>query len=175
MSRKILLDKNGIAQKLDIITKEILDYYNGAKNLAIIGIKTRGEFIARRLVKKIGETANITVPTGAMDITLYRDDFRSKKDWPQLKKTEIDFNIQGKNIVLVDDVIFTGRTVRAAIGALMDYGRPLSVKLAVLVDRGHRELPIQPDFRGIEIDTDIDEQVNVLLEECDKEEEVNIE
>lgn len=175
MSRKLILDKNGIDQKLNNLAREILDNYDGAENLALIGIKTRGEFIAHRIVKKIRESVNITVPTGAIDITLYRDDFRNKKDWPQLKKTEIDFDIQGKNIVLVDDVIFTGRTVRAAIGVLMDYGRPLSVKLAVLVDRGHRELPIQPDFKGIEIDTGIDEQVNVLLDECDEEEEVNIE
>lgn len=152
------------------MVNEIISTNERIDNLAVVGIKTRGEYLARRIIKKIKEIKNTEIMSGAIDITLYRDDFRNKKDWPILKKTEIDFDVQGMNIILVDDVIFTGRTVRAALGALMDYGRPLSVQLAVLVDRGHRELPIQPDYTGLKIDTRPDQEVRVLLQECDKEE-----
>lgn len=175
MVKKRIMDKTDIEKKLSDLSREILEEIDDPSNLAVVGIKTRGEYIAKRLVEKIKSTTGVSVSTGAMDITLYRDDFRSKKQWPLIKKTEIDFNIEDMDILLVDDVIFTGRTARAAIGALMDYGRPNSVKLVVLVDRGHRELPIQPDHAGIIIDTRQDEQVNVSLKESDGIEEVTIE
>jgi len=169
------MNKKDIDKKLSELVNEILIRNDSIENLAVVGIKTRGEYLARRIIKKIKDIKNIDIATGAIDITLYRDDFRNKKDWPILKKTEIDFDVQGMNIVLVDDVIFTGRTVRAAIGALMDYGRPLSIQLAVLVDRGHRELPIHPDYTGFKIDTKIDQQVRVLLQECDMDEGIIVE
>lgn len=173
MVNKKVIGQQEINESLDRMARDILGT-KSADNLAVVGIKTRGEYLAGRLTKRIKEISGITVPLGAIDITLYRDDFRNKKDWPVLKKTEIDFNIEGMDILLVDDVIYTGRTARAAIGVLMDYGRPSSVKLAVLVDRGHRELPIQPDFTGITVDTSKNEQVNVKLHECDETEEITI-
>lgn len=175
MVKKRIMDQGEIDKNLARLVREIMAEIEDPGKLAVVGIKTRGEHIANRLVGKIRELTGLSVPTGAIDITLYRDDFRSKKEWPLLKKTEIDFNIEGMDIILVDDVIFTGRTARAAIGALMDYGRPNSVKLVVLVDRGHRELPIQPDHTGIKIETQQDEQVNVLLKESDDIEEVTVE
>lgn len=173
MDNKKIIGQQEIDESLDKMTRDILGT-KSADNLAVVGIKTRGEHLARRLTQKIKEITGVNVPLGAIDITLYRDDFRSKKDWPVLKKTEIDFNIEGMDILLVDDVIYTGRTARAAIGALMDYGRPSSVKLAVLVDRGHRELPIQPDFTGVIVDTSKNELVKVQLYECDETEEITI-
>lgn len=173
MVKKKIFGHREINESLDRMARDILDT-KSADNLAVVGIKTRGEYLAGRLTQKIKEISGVTVPLGAIDITLYRDDFRNKKDWPVLKKTEIDFNIEGMDILLVDDVIYTGRTARAAIGVLMDYGRPSSVKLAVLVDRGHGELPIQPDFAGIIVDTSKNEQVNVQLHECDETEEITI-
>lgn len=149
-------------------------YGNNLDKLIIIGIKTRGEFLGKRLVKMINKKTGKTIPFGTLDITLYRDDFKNKKDWPQLKKTEIPHNVEGMDVLLVDDVIYTGRTARAAINSIMDFGRPSSVRLAVLVDRGNRELPIQPDFVGIKIDTTKEEIVNVFIDEVDKKEEVEV-
>lgn len=148
--------------------------FSKIENLVIIGVKTRGEFLGQRLVSLIKEKTGKSVPFGTLDITLYRDDFKNKTEWPQLKKTEIPHDIEGKDILLVDDVIYTGRTARAAINSIMDYGRPSSVKLAVLVDRGNRELPIQPDIVGIKIETSNDETVNVFINEVDKKEEVEV-
>lgn len=174
-NKKEFVKNKNIDQMLTEMVDEILSRNERTDNLAVVGIKTRGEYLARRIIKKIEDIKNTVIPYGAIDITLYRDDFRKKKDWPILKKTEIDFDVQGVNIILVDDVIFTGRTVRAALGALMDFGRPLSVQLAVLVDRGHRELPIQPDYTGMKIDTGLDQQVRVLLQEYDNEEGIIVE
>lgn len=143
-------------------------------SLVVIGIKTRGEYLGKRLVERISERTGRDVTFGTIDITLYRDDFENRKNWPQLRRTNIPDNVQGKNIILVDDVLYTGRTVRAAINSIMDYGRPASVKLAVLVDRGGRELPVQPDYAGISIETLDDEMVNVYLEEVDGREEIEI-
>jgi pyrimidine operon attenuation protein/uracil phosphoribosyltransferase len=142
--------------------------------LVVIGIKTRGEYLGKRLVERISERTGRDVTFGTIDITLYRDDFENRKNWPQLRRTNIPDDVQGKNIILVDDVLYTGRTVRAAINSIMDYGRPASVKLAVLVDRGGRELPVQPDYAGISIETLDDEMVNVYLEEVDGREEIEI-
>ena len=143
-------------------------------SLIVIGIKTRGEYLGKRLVERISERTGKDVTFGTIDITLYRDDFENRKNWPRLRKTSIPGDVQGKNIILVDDVLYTGRTVRAAINSIMDYGRPASVKLAVLVDRGGRELPVQPDYAGISIETLDDEMVNVYLEEVDGREEIEI-
>lgn len=143
-------------------------------SLVVIGIKTRGEYLGKRLVERISERTGKDVTFGTIDITLYRDDFENRKNWPQLRRTSIPGDVQGKNIILVDDVLYTGRTVRAAINSIMDYGRPASVKLAVLVDRGGRELPVQPDYAGISIETLDDEMVNVYLEEVDGREEIEI-
>ncbi len=142
--------------------------------LVVIGIKTRGEFLGKRLVSMIKDKTGKSVHFGTLDITLYRDDFKNNKAWPQLQKTEIPIDIEDKDVLLVDDVINTGRTARAAINSIMDFGRPSSVKLAVLVDRGNRELPIQPDFVGIKIETSKDEIVNVFIHEVDKKEEVEV-
>lgn len=143
-------------------------------SLVVIGIKTRGEYLGKRLVERISERTGRDVTFGTIDITLYRDDFENRKNWPRLRRTSIPGDVQGKNIILVDDVLYTGRTVRAAINSIMDYGRPASVKLAVLVDRGGRELPVQPDYAGISIETLDDEMVNVYLEEVDGREEIEI-
>lgn len=143
-------------------------------SLIVIGIKTRGEYLGKRLVERISKRTGKDVTFGTIDITLYRDDFENRKNWPRLRRTNIPDDVQGKNIILVDDVLYTGRTVRAAINSIMDYGRPASVKLAVLVDRGGRELPVQPDYAGISIETLDDEMVNVYLEEVDGREEIEI-
>ncbi len=143
-------------------------------DLIIIGIKTRGEYLGRRLVRCINERMDKDVQFGTIDITLYRDDFKNRRNWPQLRTTSIPEDIREKDIILVDDVLYTGRTVRAAINSIMDYGRPSSIRLAVLVDRGGRELPVQADYVGITVEASSDEMVNVLLEEVDGREEIEI-
>ncbi len=143
-------------------------------DLIVIGIKTRGDYLGRRLVRRIKEQMGKEVQFGTIDITLYRDDFENRKNWPQLRTTSIPEDVKEKDIILVDDVLYTGRTVRAAINSIMDYGRPSSIRLAVLVDRGGRELPVQADYTGITIDASSDEMVNVCLEEVDGCEEIEI-
>lgn len=150
------------------LAHEILEKNRGSENLVIIGIRTRGAFMATRLSKKIEEIEGKKIPTGFLDITLYRDDFRTRLKQPAVEVTNIPFKIDEQNIVLVDDVLYTGRTIRSALDALMDFGRPALIHLAVLVDRGHRELPIRPDFVGKNIPTSIGEEVNVLMAEIDK-------
>ena len=155
-----------------IITRlahEIIEKNRGVENLAIIGIHTRGAFLAERISRKIADIENQEVPTGFIDATLYRDDFRTRLKQPEIQVTNIAFQIDNNNIVLVDDVLFTGRTVRSALDALMDFGRPARIDLAVLVDRGHRELPIRADFVGKNIPTSIGEEVRVKLTEVDEE------
>ena len=138
----------------------------------IVGIRTRGASLATRISNKIKEIEGIEIPTGFLDITLYRDDFRTRLKQPSVEVTNIPFGIDEKNIVLVDDVLYTGRTIRSALNALMDFGRPTRIYLAVLVDRGHRELPIRPDFVGKNIPTSIGEEVKVNMLEVDKEDKV---
>lgn len=150
------------------LAHEILEKNRGSEDLVIIGIRTRGAFLATRLSKKIEEIEGKKIPTGFLDITLYRDDFRTRLKQPAVEVTNIPFKIDEQNIVLVDDVLYTGRTIRSALDALMDFGRPSLIHLAVLVDRGHRELPIRPDFVGKNIPTSIGEEVNVLMTEIDK-------
>jgi pyrimidine operon attenuation protein/uracil phosphoribosyltransferase len=172
MSNKVIMDSETIARAISRIAHEILERNKGAKELRIIGIRTRGIHIARRIADKIEELEGIRPPIGTLDITLYRDDFRRRSDIPKVQKTEIPFSVEDKNVILVDDVLYTGRTARAAIDAIMDYGRPASIQLVVLVDRGHRELPIQADYIGIKVMTLRNENVDVHLKETDGVDEV---
>lgn len=149
------------------IAHEILERNKGASNLVLVGIRTRGATLSRRLQEKIADVEKVSVDMGVLDITLYRDDLGPGKKNPILKKTEIPFSIEGRDVVLIDDVLFTGRTIRAAFDALMDFGRPASIQLAVLIDRGHRELPIRPDFVGKNIPTSKNMRIQVQLKEDD--------
>jgi len=157
------------------MTHEILEVHKGAANLSLVGIQTRGVHLAGRIQKKIYEIEGVEVPTGNMDITLYRDDWTRIGPHPIVQTTEILFSVDGRQILLVDDVLFTGRTTRAAMDALIDFGRPDRIELAVLVDRGYRELPIQANYVGKFIETHRADTVNVLLSECDREDRVVIE
>jgi pyrimidine operon attenuation protein/uracil phosphoribosyltransferase len=156
------------------LAHEIIEKNRGIDDLIIIGLRTRGAFIADRISKKIKDIEKSNVPTGYLDVTLYRDDFRTRLKQPEVQVTNIPFQIDEKCIVLVDDVLFTGRTVRAALDALMDYGRPSKIMLAVLIDRGHRELPIKADFVGKNVPTSIGEEVRVKVREVDEEDGVNL-
>lgn len=169
-----ILDKAGIERSLVRIAHEIIESNKGTQDLCIIGIRTRGAFLAERLAACIEKIDNAKVPVGILDITLYRDDLSLIAEQPVVRQTQIDFDISDKKIILVDDVLYTGRTVRAAIDALMDFGRPKEIQLAVLVDRGHRELPIRADFAGKNIPTSKNEIIEVRLQEEDKIDEVVI-
>lgn len=163
MGTQTIMDQRDIDRSLDRISLEILEKNHGVENLAIVGIHTGGVFLAERIRNKIVGHEQGELPLGHLDITLYRDDWSLISQNPIVRKTDIDFQVENRRVVLVDDVIFTGRTIRAAMDAIMDYGRPLSIQLAVLVDRGGRELPIQPDFVGLCINASPKEQVDVLL------------
>jgi len=169
-----ILDKDTISRSLMRIAHEILEKNKGTNNLCLLGIRNRGVYLAQRLKGFIGQIERKDVPVGILDITLYRDDLTMISAQPVVHKTEIDFDITDKTIVLVDDVLYTGRTIRAALDALIDFGRPTSIQLAVLVDRGHRELPIRADFVGKNIPTAQNETVEVRLEEVDGVDEVVI-
>jgi len=162
-----ILDAADIERIIARIAHEILEVHKGAGNLSLIGIQTRGVFLARRIQSLIKKIEEIEIPTGIIDITLYRDDWTRISHHPVVQATDIFFSIDEKQIVLIDDVLFTGRTIRAAMDAIMDYGRPDRVELAVLVDRGHRELPIQANYVGKHVATRRLETVNVLLSEHD--------
>ena len=170
----ILLNEEDVARAISRISHEVLERNKGAKNIALIGIRTRGVTFANRLKQRIKSIEDSDVAIGTLDITLYRDDLGAGLQKPQLKKTEIAFALEEKHVVLCDDVLFTGRTIRAAIDALMDFGRPASVQLAVLIDRGHRELPIRPDYVGKNIPTPKSKRVQVHLKEIDEEDKVII-
>ncbi|MCD5401017.1 bifunctional pyr operon transcriptional regulator/uracil phosphoribosyltransferase PyrR [candidate division NPL-UPA2 bacterium] len=163
-----------IEKALSRLAHEILERIPEVKKLAIIGIRTRGAYLAERIREKLKEVAKVKVPLGIMDITLYRDDLSVIGPQPVVHATEIPFDITGKKVVLVDDVLYTGRTVRAALDGLTDLGRPRVIQLAVLVDRGHRELPIRADYVGKNIPTSQEEMVEVRLKEVDGREEVVI-
>jgi len=169
-----ILDKDAIARIATRISHEIVEKNKGVENLCLIGIRNRGVYLAQRLAKCIKNIEGADIPTGALDITLYRDDLALASGQPLVRKTEIDFDINGKNLVLVDDVLYTGRTVRAALDALIDFGRPKSISLAVLIDRGYRELPIRADYAGKNIPTSKDEAVEVRLQETEGVDEVVI-
>ena len=162
---KVLIDEETISRCVSRLSYEILEKNREFENLAVVGIRTCGEHLGKRLRDRIAEIEGITVPFGVIDITLYRDDLSNSKSQPQLKGTDLPFQISGSTIILVDDVAFTGRTVRAALDAIIDFGRPRSVQLAVLVDRGHRELPIRPDFVGKNVPTNRHDFVRVRLRE----------
>lgn len=165
MQQRIIMASTDIDRSLDRICMEILERNQGVEGLAIIGIHTGGVFLAERIREKIERMEGESPQLGSLDITLYRDDWSLISQNPIVKKTGIDFLVENRKVVLVDDVIFTGRTIRAAMDAIMDYGRPNSIQLAVLVDRGGRELPIQPDYIGVSVGVEPDEQVDVLLRE----------
>ena len=167
-----LLNAKDISRAINRISHEILERNNGAEDIALVGIRTRGVALSHRLKEKIESIENITVKHGILDITLYRDDLADGIQKPELKKTEISFPLENKHIILCDDVLFTGRTIRAAIDALIDFGRPSSVQLAVLIDRGHRELPIRPDYVGKNIPTAKSKRVQVHLDEEDGDDKV---
>ena len=172
--KALILDKAGIDRALTRIAHEILEKSKGAKGLGIIGIQRGGVHLAKRLAKKIKDIEGVDVPVGFLDITMYRDDLATRKSQPVPQVTDISFDVKDKMIVLVDDVLFTGRTIRAALNSIMDYGRPLRIQLAVLVDRGHRELPIRADFVGKNLPTAAKEKVEVMLAEDGVEEKVVI-
>ena len=171
---RVVMDKRAIKRTVSRIANEILERNKGASELVIIGVRTRGVYLAERILKLIKKLEGLEPPLGTLDITLYRDDLRRKTEWPKVKKTEINFSVEDKVVILVDDVIYTGRTTRAALEEIMDFGRPSSVQLAVLVDRGHRELPIQPDYAGCTVDTLSKEKVSVHLKENDGNDEVTV-
>jgi pyrimidine operon attenuation protein/uracil phosphoribosyltransferase len=162
-----VLDAAGIARAVTRIAHEIAERNRGVDGVVLIGLRSRGVEIAHRIASKLSEIENTKVPVGALDITLYRDDFGRAATQPIVRRTEIPFSVDGKKVVLVDDVLFTGRTTRAALDGLMDLGRPRLVQLAVLVDRGHRELPIRADYVGKNVPTSHQEAVQVFLSEGD--------
>jgi pyrimidine operon attenuation protein/uracil phosphoribosyltransferase len=166
------MDKQGIARTLQRLTHEILERNAGCANLVLVGIRNRGDELARRILQSMSAIECREVPYGVLDITLYRDDFQRLADSPVVGETDIPVDITDRNVVLVDDVLFTGRTVRAALDALMDFGRPARIQLAVLVDRGLRELPIHADFVGLAVKTSPRDGVQVRLEESDGEDAV---
>lgn len=169
---KVVMDAQGIDRSLARIAHAILEKYGGVQDVAIIGVRTRGVFLAKRLRDIMTLVENREIPLGVLDITLYRDDLTKMRKKPLMAKTEIPFSIDGKRLMLIDDVLFTGRTVRAAMDALIDFGRPRSIGLAVLVDRGHRELPIHADFVGLRIPSTFEDDVVVRLSEYDGVDEV---
>jgi pyrimidine operon attenuation protein/uracil phosphoribosyltransferase len=167
-----IIDEAGFERTITRLAHEILEKNKGAETIVIVGIRTRGEFIARRIAAKIEQVEGVPVPIGSLDITLYRDDLLGKLEQPQLKGTDILFDLADKNVILIDDVLFTGRTIRAALDELIDLGRPKSIQLAVLIDRGHRQLPIRADYVGKNVPTSSTESIRVHVKEVDGEDAV---
>ena len=164
--KAVIMDETAINRAITRIAHEILERNEGTENLALVGIVTRGDLLAKQLVEKIEEIEGVRVPLGSLDISFYRDDYLTNLA-PEIHATHIPFDVDGKRIVLVDDVLYTGRTIRAALDAVMDLGRPEVIQLAVLVDRGHRELPIRADYVGKNVPSSRDENVRLFLEEVD--------
>ncbi len=171
----IILSDKKIERALTRISHEILERNSGAESIVIIGILTRGAVLAKRIAATIKELEGVEVPVGLMDISLYRDDVHSKLEQPIVQRTDILFEIRDKNVILIDDVLYTGRTVRAALDQMVDFGRARTIQLAVLVDRGHKELPIRADYVGANIPTAMDDQVVVNVSELDGKDEVYVE
>ncbi len=169
-----VMDQMKVRRALMRIAHEIIERNSGAENLAIIGIKTRGDYLADRVAENIKKIENADVPVGYMDITFYRDDVHTRFDQPEVHKTEVLFPIDDKVVVLVDDVLFTGRTIRAALDQVIDFGRPKAIQLAVLVDRGHRELPIKADYVGKNIPTSPGDDVEVHVTPIHNEDSVHL-
>lgn len=174
--KALVLDESAVRRALTRIAHEILEKNKGVEGITLVGIKTRGVPLAKRLAKKISEIEGVEVPIGEVDITLYRDDLTkvNNQEEPEIHGTDVKQNLTNQKVILVDDVLFTGRTVRAALDAIMDHGRPSQVQLAVLVDRGHRELPIRADYVGKNIPTSQEEVIGVQLSETDHIDEVSI-
>ncbi len=170
---KVLMDEKAIGRALTRISHEIIEKNKGVEDVVILGIKTRGVPLANRIVKRIKSFEGFDIPVGTVDITFYRDDLQKKSPTPTINNP-LDFDVAGKIVVLVDDVIYTGRTCRAAIDAIMDAGRPQKVQFASLIDRGHRELPLIPDYVGKNLPTSKNEVVHVKLQEVDGEDTVQI-
>ncbi|BCA54064.1 Bifunctional protein PyrR [Nitrospira sp. KM1] len=171
---RLVMDAADIARALTRIAHEILERNKGVEHLAVIGIRTGGVHLAHRLVRRILDIERVSIPIGELDITLYRDDLALRKEQPVLRRTSVPFDISDRIIVLVDDVLYTGRTIRAAMDGLIDLGRPAEIQLAVLVDRGHRQLPIKATYIGKNIPTSRDEEIHVMLEETGEEDRVVI-
>lgn len=171
-----ILDEQAMARAITRIAHEIIERNKGIDDIILVGIKTRGAFIAKRLAEKIERIEGKPVKTGELDITLYRDDLslKNKNKEPLVQQVDIEHNIEGRKVVLVDDVLYTGRTVRAAMDAVMDLGRPAQIQLAVLIDRGHRELPIRSDYVGKNIPTSSNERIVVQMNESDGKDRVAI-
>jgi pyrimidine operon attenuation protein / uracil phosphoribosyltransferase len=174
--KTVVLDQPAIRRALTRIAHEIIERNKGIQDCVLVGIKTRGIHLAERLASRIEEIEGAKIPVGEIDITLYRDDLtvKTQNDEPEVKGSDLPVDVTNKKVILIDDVLFTGRTVRAALDALMDLGRPSTIQLAVLVDRGHRELPIRADFVGKNIPTSSSEKIVVELTEVDDEDQVTI-
>ena len=171
---KEIIDALGMKRALMRMTYEIVERNKGTKDLVLVGIKTRGWYLAERIAKNLKNLEDVEVPVGAIDISQYRDDLPEAEKEKMIHSQQLDFDITDKNVILVDDVLFTGRTIRAALDALMDQGRPAKINLAVLVDRGHRELPVRPDFIGKNIPTAMNEKVKVAMTEVDDKDSIEI-
>ncbi|MGA7838900.1 MAG: bifunctional pyr operon transcriptional regulator/uracil phosphoribosyltransferase PyrR [Ignavibacteriaceae bacterium] len=166
-----VIDAEGFSRIISRISHEILEK-RGTKDLVLMGMRTRGEFLAQRIQRKIKEIENIEVPLSVLDVTLYRDDFRTRMKQPEVSVSNITTDITEKNIILIDDVLYTGRTVRSALNAIMDFGRPSTIQLVVLVDRGHKELPVKADYVGKNIPTSTNEEIKVKMTEIDGEDAI---
>ncbi len=173
--KKTLLNDQDFKRIITRMSHEIIEKHRGTKNLALVGIQTRGDFLAKRIADQIKQIENVTLPVGSMDINMYRDDWTKISHQPTVRPSNIPFSVDDIDIILVDDVLFTGRTIRAAMDALMDFGRPSRIELAILIDRGHRELPIQADYKGISINTEHEDMINVLVAEHDQKDLVYME
>ncbi|MCM3787636.1 bifunctional pyr operon transcriptional regulator/uracil phosphoribosyltransferase PyrR [Domibacillus sp. 8LH] len=176
MEKAVVLDQQAIRRALTRIAHEIIERNKGIENCVLIGIKTRGIYLAQRLAERIFQIEGQRIPVGELDITLYRDDLtvKTKNDDPEVKGSDIPVDLNGKTVILVDDVLYTGRTVRAAMDAIMDIGRPSHIQMAALIDRGHRELPIRADYIGKNIPSAKTERIVVTLEEVDEEDRISI-
>ncbi len=171
---KEIIDAIGMKRALMRMTYEIVERNKGTENLVLVGIKTRGLYLAQRIAANLKKLEDVEITVGAIDVSQYRDDLPESKKEKMIHDQQLDFDITDKNVVLVDDVLFTGRTIRAALDALMDQGRPAKINLAVLVDRGHRELPIRPDFIGKNIPTAMNEEVKVSMTEVDDKDSIEL-
>ncbi|MCM3713126.1 bifunctional pyr operon transcriptional regulator/uracil phosphoribosyltransferase PyrR [Alkalihalobacillus oceani] len=174
---RVILDEQAIRRGITRVAHEIIERNKGIENCVLVGIKTRGIYLAKRLAERIEQIEGASIPVGEIDITLYRDDLtvKSKSEEPIIQGTDIPVTISGMKVILVDDVLYTGRTVRAALDALIDLGRPEQIQLAVLIDRGHRELPIRPDYVGKNVPTSKSEVIVAKLSEVDDSDQVTIE
>ncbi len=169
-----VMDEKSMKQALRRIAHEIIEHNKGTENIVLIGIHTRGVPLSKRMQEYLKEIEGIDIPLGILDITLYRDDLIERHDQPVVHTTDVPFDLTGKHVIVIDDVLFTGRTIRSAMDALIDLGRPASIQLAVLIDRGHRELPIRADYVGKNVPSSRSELVEVKLKEIDREDRVDI-